>query len=281
MHQQPCFADDRAGFIEDDDWQQEHDWVLGCLAPKPRANPPQKFVFLIGDSHSAAIAPGLLVALEGAASVVWVSIGFGCGYVSQAYIDEVIEPNDDGMYASPCNVFNRAVDAALEQHLQPCDVVIIHHRAWEQFGAATRGKMGTQVEQQKQRLLGLQQRVDAKGAKLVLLGDVPVIGEKAHICAASTVLERRCEIEWAAVQEQHAREKAVYTQLAQHPSTTYIPLDHLMCGDNGRACDAFIPGTGTFAYSDDNHLTPEGSIYLWPFLCAAFEENNLIQMLSG
>eukprot|EP00966_Prymnesium_polylepis_P143389 3310159-Prymnesium_polylepis.1 len=77
------------------------------------------------------------------------------------------------MYASPCNVFNRAVDAALEQHLQPCDVVIIHHRAWEQFGAATRGKMGTQVEQQKQRLLGLQQRVDAKGAKLVLLGDVP------------------------------------------------------------------------------------------------------------
>ena len=42
---------------------------------------PRRAVFMTGDSHAGALAKGLMVALDGAASVVWVATGGGCGYV--------------------------------------------------------------------------------------------------------------------------------------------------------------------------------------------------------
>ena len=33
------------------------------------------------------------------------------------------------------------------------------------------------------------------------------------------------------------------------------------------ACGAVVPGTSTFAYFDNGHLTAAGSMYLWPYLC--------------
>ena len=49
-----------------------------------------------------------------------------------------------------------------------------------------------------------------------------------------------------------------------------------MC-TNGRArCDANVPGTTTLAYHDKDHLTSAGALYLWPYICAFFQEHGLL-----
>lgn len=274
---QPCMAESEAEWIGDDVWGEEDEkaWVRSCLVPDRGESGTRRAVFLIGDSHAGAIAPGLLAALEGAASVVWIAAGFGCGFVSPLFNRRVVAAEDDGFFEDACRYFNDEVDAQLQAQLKPCDVVVIHHREWTpartmkmQGDADVRASM---IE----RLRGLQRTVNARGAKLVLLGDVPTIPALGKRCAMSSAAEAECEISWSEVQAtQHAGEYEVYEMLAQTPGTYYLRLDSLMCA--GGLCDAFIPGTSTFAYGDDNHLTTEASIYLWPWLCAFFQDSGLL-----
>ena len=46
---------------------------------------------------------------------------------------------------------------------------------------------------------------------------------------------------------------------------SYVPIRDLLC--TADACGAVVPGTSTFAYFDNGHLTAAGSMYLWPYLC--------------
>lgn len=195
--------------------------------------------------------------------------------MSPLFNRKVVAAEDDGFFEDACRYFNDEVDAQLQAQLKPCDVVVIHHREWTpartmkmQGDADVRASM---IE----RLRGLQRTVNARGAKLVLLGDVPTIPALGKRCAMSSAAEAECEISWSEVQAtQHAGEYEVYEMLAQTPGTYYLRLDSLMCA--GGLCDAFIPGTSTFAYGDDNHLTTEASIYLWPWLCAFFQDSGLL-----
>jgi len=273
---QPCMADDTADWIHDEEWGEsdERDWVSYCLRPDRGEDGSRRAVFLIGDSHTGALGPGLMTALEGAASVVWISAGFGCGYLSTQFIEVVIGNNEDGVYIGPCKIYNEEIDAQLRQHLKPCDMVVIHHRAWQSQGGMKMQGSPEVHASQVNRLRSLQHLVTSRGAKLVLIGDVGTIPGRGSRCALSSAAEAACEISWSEVVEQNQREHAVYTELAKTPDTYYFKMDHLLCADG--MCDAFIPGTSTFAYSDDNHVSTEGAIYLWPFLCAFFEESGLL-----
>jgi len=53
----------------------------------------------------------------------------------------------------------------------------------------------------------------------------------------------------------------------------FDPRD-LFCDDS--TCGAMIPGTRTLAIGDGEHLTIEGSIYVWPFLCLFLSKQGLL-----
>ena len=53
------------------------------------------------------------------------------------------------------------------------------------------------------------------------------------------------------------------------PGVVFFNAHDRFC--DGRGCGPFIPGSSTLAYEDNNHLTPEASFSLWPFLrCDVF-----------
>ena len=47
-------------------------------------------------------------------------------------------------------------------------------------------------------------------------------------------------------------------------------LDLWLDGSGGGS--NLVPGTTTNGYMDEHHLTTEGGLYLWPYLCAAFDD---------
>mmetsp|Transcript_166514 Transcript_166514/g.404633 ORF Transcript_166514/g.404633 Transcript_166514/m.404633 type:complete len:133 (+) Transcript_166514:1-399(+) len=58
-----------------------------------------------------------------------------------------------------------------------------------------------------------------------------------------------------------------WLELSDLPGIFFFDILPLFC--SGETCGAFIPGTGTLAYHDGNHLSDAGSFYLWPYLCTA------------
>lgn len=259
--------------------QAEYDrcmhWFNGCNTPARSGEGPRRAVYLFGDSHASTVAPAVMAAFDGAASVVWSAAGFSCGYLSME-LDEFVREirnQDDGWKKDACEeacrCFNNAADAALEQTLEPCDVVIIcnHHLKF--------ANNMDQVRAQQERLRTLQAIVERKGAHLVFLGDVPGVQQQATMCSASSAMAASCERSLDLIQQEFAHERLIYTEVASgHSSTFYIPVYELLC--TADKCGVYIPGTTTVAYADTDHLTNAGAMYLWPFIAAFFVEHGLM-----
>merc|ERR1712070_671112 len=235
-----------------------------CFTPARTQGPlPQRTLYMVGDSHTSAMAPGVMAAVEGALDMAWVASGSGCGFLSESNIDVIFhldgEEGRQNMHKGQiCVAFNQAILRALEEQLQPCDVVLIHQIS---------GKM---VLPQLEYLQQLQQMVIGKGASLVLLGDTVTMPRAGKYCInVPQVCEVRQKLQAARKEEQ------VYSQLAQVDGTYYLPLYDLMCAADG-TCGAFVPGTTTLAYWDYSHVTLAAALYVWPFICTFFRENGLL-----
>ncbi|KAL3904678.1 MAG: hypothetical protein SGPRY_011198 [Prymnesium sp.] len=238
------------------------DWFQGlkarvrrCLTPHRSGTLPQRAVFLIGDSHTGAIAPGLMTALNGAAAVTWLATSYQCGYVSDSFIFETGFIADTNL-EHPCKVINMAIDEALRSQLKECDIVVLHQHSFsDKFGYGMGKLEGSPqvVRSVKARIRELQKLVLSKSARLVLLGDTAELPQSGQHCA-TPALAHLCEIPMAVAKQQLRVERELYSSMALTPGTFYIKLDHLMCDTTSKTCGAYIPGTNTLGYSDYDHL---------------------------
>ena len=261
------------GYIDDSDARSRVDT---CLTP---ARPPngQRAVFILGDSHARAIAPAVQAAFDGLAQVSYVSFSFMCGYVSEEYIHGDASNIDGGeRMRHACSILNAQVDETLNSQLRGCDIVVLHQHSYRLNDGKLQGPE-RKVASVVARYRHLQAMVRAKGAQLVLLGDTLQLPEEGWRCAANAAMARSCELTTGQAHAQLERERSVYTDLARDdPGTHYFALDELMCDAGSGTCGAFVPGTSTLAYSDKDHLTIAGALYLWPFICAFLTDNGLL-----
>ena len=277
FNEMPCFLGYESLLINvlQGDLDRLRSRVTSCLTPiRDGATFPQRAVWLLGDSHSGAISPGMLAALDGTASVRWMGAGFGCTVDTEAAITAKMGPGygDDGRrwdwQRDSCITYNQQIDVVLSSNARACDVIVIHHM--------NRARTATQINEYRQRLQGLATLAESKGAQLVLMGDVPRLrdGRNAAMCvggSASACLTSRAEVE-----AQHQAEKDLYLSLvASNPNTVrYLQLWDKLCDNN--QCGAYVPGTTTLAYADNDHLSNAGATYFYPFMCAWFLDNGLV-----
>jgi len=284
--------DFRCFFGEDDDYGDNDDIrrrvserVSECFTPPRSGGSPQRTIFLLADSHSKALAPGLMAAINGAATVVWIGVSFWCGYVSDTYIyaDDGIIPEldadhpviEDWRHQEICEAFTHAIDDALRDNLRACDIVALTHRSYASNGNGkldrykSDGVRGAQIEHYRH----LQQLVASKDASLVLFGDVPELPKAGTRCSMNP---SSCENSVDEVRMQLQVERAAYEELAREDNTFYYPLSDLFCNEETETCGAFVPGTSTLMAGDQDHLLSEASLYLWPFLCAFIFDAGLL-----
>jgi len=283
---QPCYTDDHIhdSFLHydtDGGESEQRRFITACLTParEEQEDAAQRTVFVIGDSHAAVLMPGLMLALNGAASVVWISTGAGCGYLSHDFI-ATARTGDlffHGALVRPCQLHNQIVNEVLERYVQACDIVIVHQHstARDQYGGKLQGGGAAGVASQRQYYRDLQTFVQSRDARLVLIGDVGELNKEGTRCAISQWAREDCEMPLHEVEDQVALERSIYSELALANGTYYLPLHSYLCDRDDR-CGAFIPGTDTLLYADRDHMTTEGSLYLWPFLCAFFQDNGLL-----
>lgn len=296
LEQQSCFITVQQYFRMPDATRQVimAQRVRSCMTPSRTGRGPQRAIFAIGDSHMGQLSRALMTAFDGAASVVWAAAAFTCGYTSEWFMRNVMAHHLGDVRVeialTVCKTFNEQIDAALEAYLQPCDVVVLHQRSFSQGaegdhdgklvfdndgGESPHGGRATVYA----RIRDLQRRVQLKGAKLVLLGDVAQLPTQPSICATSVGALARCELSRATVLVQTQVERTFYASLAEANNSTYhLPLDGYFCDEHraNRECGVVVPGTHTIAYLDNNHLGTAGTAYLWPFLCDFFTANGLV-----
>eukprot|EP00440_Ansanella_granifera_P030848 gb/GFBE01033502.1/.p1 GENE.gb/GFBE01033502.1/~~gb/GFBE01033502.1/.p1 ORF type:complete len:298 (+),score=41.93 gb/GFBE01033502.1/:1-894(+) len=211
-------------------WSQADQSELDkCL--QPRSNDTASIIYLIGDSH----AEKLLFGFQKATGMT----------VKMFAIDGPVKKA-----ATP------AVLKKLEAVLKPGDSV-----------AFTKiFQRGLDVPAFEQQLTDLYAVTSAKRAKLVVVKDNHWLPRHPDICR----LKRdACEITKAECA--HHPSRAVVDKFkAAHASDPNVrvldTLEH-MC--KGTTCSMYVPGTSTWAFTDTNHLTEWGSLYLTPFICQA------------
>ena len=208
-----------------------------CLTPS-RQTPNQRWAFLIGDSHSASIKPGIERAMHSAgAGLSWLSFtGNGCGYHYGAW--------------GVCYQARNLIDAQLRTHLMPGDLVIIKHARWKNNG----GNMNL-LRQLYTSIL------QPRGAKLVIVGDPAWLSRWARWCIYAP---QNCYSPTTVVDS-----NVLLAPLADEfpGNVLYISIWNLFCTTNH--CQGQVPGTTTWAYFDNNHLTRAGGEYLGPYFCSA------------
>ena len=213
-----------------------------------------------------------MAAFDGTASVVWMAVGFSCGYLGDALIwqtEEQEEGRSGELAVQACFQFNHIADDVLTAEMQPCDVVIIHNSHYKMLAEDS-------IIDQQRRLRRLQRLVEGKGAHLVLLGDVAGLNSRQpQMCLAG--LANACQRSWDEVSYEFSLERMMYDELATTSNSTFhMRIAELFCSLNGE-CGVYIPGTTTSAYADAEHISNAGATYLWPYIASFFIQNGLLQ----
>ena len=259
-----------------------------CLEPI-RHYPAQRQLFVIGDSHAVSFAPGLdeLSRALGAAPLRFASIGGGCGFTPWGT-------------AADCGEFVAESLRILDSRLQPGDLVFLAMRADFLAGdsldpslrnanqmCVTAGCADAHLDFVR----SLRDNVTIPhGAKLVLLGDTPMLPEEGKNCAPwldSSAWGLCDTLNSSASHAFHHINDARFAALAAEtpPGTVgHCPLLGLFC-PNGM-CTAFVPDTASvrsgsiLAFIDRDHLSTSGARYMWPFLCDCIRAQGLLNATS-
>lgn len=205
--------------------------------------------FLIGDSHAASIKNGIERAVQEHMIVSWVGItGNACG---------LLYSTTSGI----CHEANTLIMERLNANLRSGDVVFLSTVGYKYWDA-------TAQAQQRAYLRNLYTTVlQPRNARLVIMGDPPRLPVWAIYCLQAP---SNCYA-GTANNDQNRMLAPVADEFA---GVLYVEIHDLFCDSNN--CMAQVPGTTTYAFFDDSHLTEAGGLYLWPYICSALESAGFI-----
>lgn len=216
-------------------------------------------IFLVGDSHAAHHIFGFESVFSQHFLVRYL-IALGYGYKPSSP-----DPFD--------RLFAAKVDHALMATLRPGDIVV-HSRI--------NSKNDSVWIEYEHDLVILGRRVSAKGASLLLLGDIPPNAREASLEACTPTYFNRtamlgCERSLSEVREEFAAANQMYSKLAKNNKGTYFfDPSYLLC--DSMTCGAFVPGTTVAAKIDPNHMTSSASVYLAHFVADFLNEQTLLNL---
>jgi hypothetical protein len=203
---------------------------------------PRLYVF--GDSHSNHYITSLKKALPNL-GVGSASIGWQCGYISPLDINSQTK-----QWMSDCEKYTQFVDKFLIENLKPEDTVMLAHR-WKEK------KVNNHTESTLNHLAKL---IGARGAKLLLIDDVPEISQEnpllCNIRPWRPFPSEGCFQSKAAVDaDQNRYDKMVAQIIRNNPNVIYAKLRDLYC-----EADRCGPYKGKLMlYRDTDHLTEAAS----------------------
>jgi len=210
-------------------------------------------IFLVGDSHAAHHIPGF----ESVFSQHFLLrhlISLGSGYKPSSP-----DPFD--------RLFAAKVNHVLMATLRPGDIVV-HSRITQKNNEHDLAILG--------------RRVSAKGASLLLLGDIPANAGWAGLTACTPTYFNRtamlgCERSLSEVREKYAAANQMYSKLAKNnKGTNFFDPSYLCC--DRMTCGAFVPCTTVAAKIDQHQLTSSASVYLAHFVADFLNEQNLLNL---
>jgi hypothetical protein len=263
--------------------------ITRCLTPD-RSSPdlPPATLFMLGDSHSGALLPGISHAVRG------------------RYQVRRFRTNTVGVFphrfdaastkASTANAhMQRYVDyyhymlATLRTVVQPGDVVLLMQQAstWtDNLETVSRDASGmivdvnnTAVELMERDLW--QGVVQPNGARLVVVGDWPFFADgQLPVGGFGGIPKGNPAKAVASVYAQAGMQKALEPVLKRNPTLIYFSLLPFFCkaGTNlanddydldAGTCSWLIPGTNINGYYNSQHIGTVGALYLWPHICEA------------
>mmetsp|Transcript_130019 Transcript_130019/g.259372 ORF Transcript_130019/g.259372 Transcript_130019/m.259372 type:complete len:868 (+) Transcript_130019:90-2693(+) len=275
----PCFAQKQN---YNSHWQHWGDWVNhcwgwdyihnrykttpieACLTPNRGPDGKKPAMFLFGDSHAQASVPALRHAVTRDYSFVYATKPrHNCFKKNSSYCQRVGDH--------------------IKKLLKPGDVVAMAYASWKFSPALIRpGGFRGSLEQMHQYMefIHLWSNTTKKhGASVLILGDPTVMKDRGLFCIPSSFNPHagaRCarSRKWGTNYGRKFRAN-LRELVSRVVSNAYFfdPRD-LFCDHS--MCSAMIPGTSTLAIGDQEHLTIEGSVYMWPFLCSFLSKRGLL-----
>lgn len=216
-----------------------------CLTPDRGVHGRRPAIFLLGDSHAGAISAGMKAAGAGVFSVHW--------WAKSA--SHLFDKHDKRSY------FQSAGIEVLSDVLRRGDIVAIavsYTSRWRPNATATY-------------ILELYNISLARNASILLFDDRPPLPVNGWECLPTVFRPspfNKCQVslqDLPKLYPKHIQMREIMITLAQLPGIFFFSYLRLLCDDT--MCGAFIPGTTTLAFYDNQHLTEAASLYLYPFIC--------------
>jgi len=233
----------------------------GCLTPDRGPAGNKRALFLFGDSHAASVSMGLREAVSD--ELVFASLtNGGCGFRP---------PSVDLPRPPACDRYNKEVMDSIARVVNRSDIVTVQ-------SDYTYFPTNRSLFDQANYLRTLHDMVSARGASLLVLGDVPHLRARGLWCVPTLLspnASRRCDRPKQQVMQLMAPWRNMLSDLAkQHRDIYFFDYLDLFCDDN--TCGAMIPGTRTLGFFDTSHLTEAGSHYLWPYIRSFLKRSGLL-----
>jgi len=239
--------------------------VAKCLTPDRGQDGKGRAMFLIGDSHATMYVIALREAIGDAYSLSTTTrANSECFRLDASY------PN-----------YCAAVQNGIKKNLRSGDVLALAFATWE-FSPYKLDKVRFgRLENIREYALMLKTwhtMVTARDATMILLGDQTPLAKPGLRCVSTSFNQddvSKCSrtVQWSNFYGRHFRDQMKVLEQAW-PNVYFFDPRALFC--TAQACGAMVPGTHTLATGDLDHLTVEGSYYLWPFLCSFLHKKGLL-----
>ena len=251
--------------------------ILSCLTPDRSAAPLQasgrrSVLFLVGDSHAAALSGGMEAAAASRFGLVWVANLCGCSFGASS------RPVF-GCGADHCGRYIEYVNKGLAAQLHAGDVVAVSNGAWKMYTAGTSPRSTRSPESSHAPAIAaevafvetLAALVASRSASLLLLGDTAVLPRLANvpICRSPSLRGTQCSVDEWQWQGWHEAQAALAARL-DRPHVHFLSLWDLLCvrsATGTHSCGPNIPGTNIMAFFDYDHLSVDGALFVHSFLC--------------
>jgi len=224
----------------------------------------KKTVFLFGDSHAQMFVPALRHAVSRDYALVYATKPMrDCFKVSSSYCRRVAEHT--------------------KMLLKPGDIVAIGYASWKFSPALIKpgGFHGSfhDLDKYLELIHHWSNYTKRHGASVLVLGDPTVMKERGLLCVPSSFnpdAGAKCARtrKWGTFYNRKFRAKLRELLDKVVSNAYFFDSRDFLC--DGSMCGAMIPGTRTLAMGDQEHLTIEGSVYLWPYLCSFLNKHGLL-----
>jgi hypothetical protein len=253
-----------------------------CLKPdRDSTDLPAPTIFLIGDSFSGALSPGVALAAKGKYQLRSFFIGtwgplLTAGSQLEPYMRETVT-NDA---ADATIALGEHIQTMIANEMQAGDMLVVAvapsnivDARYEMIDEATKGQC----------VSGEPSDATINRLESIITEVVEPAGGKALVLSAynttSLPVNRHAE-SWEAVQALAARHPSSMSAVslyslfcdAELPASSTLTDPTWVTDDAGPTCSPLVPGTEAPAFAgDEYHVSTPGAIYAWPFLCEAFD----------